>query len=38
MSIDVIDIVRIKDGKIVELWGVPDQLGLMLQTGLFPSP
>jgi predicted ester cyclase len=38
ISIDVIDIVRIKDGKIVEHWGVPDQLGMMLQTGLFPSP
>jgi predicted ester cyclase len=38
MNIDVIDIVRIKDGKIVEHWGVPDQLGMMLQTGLFLSP
>jgi predicted ester cyclase len=38
MNIDVIDIVRIKDGKIVEHWGVPDQLGMMLQIGLFPSP
>jgi predicted ester cyclase len=37
MSVDVIDIVRIKDGKIVEHWGVPDQLGMMLQIGLFPS-
>lgn len=32
--IDVIDIVRFKDGKIVEHWGVPDQLGVMLQLGL----
>jgi predicted SnoaL-like aldol condensation-catalyzing enzyme len=38
MNIDVIDIVRVKDGKIVEHWGVPDQLGMLLQTGLFPSP
>ena len=38
MDITVIDIVRIKDGKIVEHWGVPDQLGMMLQTGLFPRP
>jgi predicted ester cyclase len=34
MSIDVIDIVRIEGGKIVEHWGVPDQLGMMLQLGL----
>jgi len=38
MDITVIDIVRVKDGKIVEHWGVPDQLGMMLQTGLFPRP
>ena len=34
MRVDVIDIVRIRDGKIVEHWGVPDQLGMMLQLGL----
>jgi len=34
MAIDVIDIVRFRDGKIVEHWGVPDQLGMMLQLGL----
>jgi len=38
MDITVIDIVRFKDGKIAEHWGVPDQLGMMLQTGLFPRP
>ena len=36
IDITVIDVVRIRDGKIVEHWGVPDQLGMMLQTGLFP--
>jgi predicted ester cyclase len=36
--IDVIDVVRIEDGKIVEHWGVPDQLGMMLQLGLIPQP
>ena len=34
MTIDVIDIVRFKDGEIVEHWGVPDQLGMMIQLGL----
>jgi predicted ester cyclase len=38
IDITVIDVVRIRDGKIVEHWGVPDQLGMMLQTGLFPRP
>jgi predicted ester cyclase len=36
--IDVIDVVRIEDGKIVEHWGVPDQLGMMMQLGLIPQP
>src|SRR5690242_11221321 len=36
VAIDVIDIARFKGGKIVEHWGVPDQLGLMLQLGLLP--
>jgi len=34
MAVDVIDIVRIEGGKIVEHWGVPDQLGMMIQLGL----
>jgi len=34
MIIDVIDIVKFRDGKIVEHWGVPDQLGMMLQLGI----
>lgn len=36
--IDVIDVVRIVDGKIVEHWGVPDQLGMMMQLGLVGRP
>jgi predicted ester cyclase len=36
IDITVIDIVRVRDGKIVEHWGVPDQLGMMLQAGLLP--
>lgn len=35
---DVIDVVRIEGGKIVEHWGVPDQLGMMMQLGLIPQP
>ncbi|MGD0477934.1 MAG: ester cyclase [Nitrososphaerales archaeon] len=34
MAIDVIDIARFKDGKLVEHWGIPDQLGMMIQLGL----
>lgn len=36
VRIDVVDIVRFKDGRMVEHWGVPDQLGVMLQLGLLP--
>lgn len=37
-TIDVIDISRAADGKLVEHWGVPDQFGLMEQLGLIPNP
>lgn len=36
--IDVIDVCRIQDGKIVEHWGVPDQLGMMMALGLITPP
>ena len=38
MEIDVIDIARMESGKIVEHWGVPDQLGLLMQLDLLPRP
>jgi predicted ester cyclase len=37
MGIDVIDIARFEEGLMVEHWGVPDRLGLLLQLGLFPT-
>lgn len=36
-SIDVMDICRAVDGKLIEHWGVPDQFGLLEQLGLLPS-
>lgn len=32
------DIVRIEDGKIAEAWHIEDNLGLMQQMGVIPSP
>ena len=32
-----IEIFRIEDGKIAELWGEANLLGLMVQLGIFPS-
>lgn len=37
-TIDVIDICRAGDGKLVEHWGVPDRFGLLEQLGLFAAP
>ncbi len=38
VELDVIDIGRFEDGKLVEHWGVADQLGMMLQLGVVPGP
>jgi predicted ester cyclase len=35
---DVIDICRFEDGKMVEHWGVPDQLGMMMALGQVTPP
>ncbi|MGZ3949272.1 MAG: ester cyclase [Flavisolibacter sp.] len=32
-SIDVIDVARIRDGRLVEHWGVPDRFALLMQLG-----
>lgn len=37
VQIDIIDICRIVDGRLVEHWGVPDTLAMMEQVGLFPK-
>jgi predicted ester cyclase len=38
MRIDVFDVLRVADGRIVEHWGVPDRLGALLQIGAARPP
>ncbi len=38
IDITVVDIMRFADGRVVEHWGVPDQLGMLIQLGLFRRP
>ena len=38
VTIDVIDICRFVDGKLVEHWGVPDRFALLHQIGALPPP
>jgi len=38
IRIDVFDLVRVRDGKIVEHWGSPDRLGALVQLGLVRPP
>ncbi len=37
-EITVFDVVRFRDGLIVDHWGVPDQLGLLMQLGHVGRP
>ena len=37
ISYEEIHIVRIAGGKMVEHWGIEDQMGLMQQLGVIPS-
>ena len=36
VEVNVIDIGRFEDGKLVEHWGIADQMGLLLQVGFDP--
>jgi predicted ester cyclase len=36
-EIDVIDVIRFRDGKMVEHWGVADRLGMIQTLGLMPD-
>ncbi|UCD78686.1 MAG: ester cyclase [Desulfobacterales bacterium] len=38
IAVDVIDIFRVADGKILEHWAVADMLGLMQQLGVVSPP
>ena len=38
MSIGVIDIFRLAEGKFVEHWGQTDMMGMMQQLGTIPAP
>jgi ketosteroid isomerase-like protein len=38
VAIDVVDICRFADGKLVEHWGVPDRFSLLHQIGALPPP
>jgi predicted ester cyclase len=38
IRIDVFDVIRVQDGRMVEHWGVPDRLGAILQLGLLKPP
>jgi predicted ester cyclase len=38
MRTDVFDTLRVRNGRIVEHWGVPDRLGTLFQLGLAQPP
>ena len=38
VSMGLIDIVRISDGRVVEHWAMGDSLGMMQQLGVIPQP
>ena len=38
VAFEVFDMVRVADGKVAEHWGLLDQLSLMQQLGVIPTP
>ena len=38
VTIDVMDLTRFENGKVVEHWGVPDRFAMLEQLGLLPPP
>ena|SRR5256885_15340036 len=36
--IEVFDVVRFEDGRVVEHWGVPDRLQMAMELGVIPAP
>jgi predicted ester cyclase len=38
IRVDVIDVVRVRDGRVVEHWGVPGRLGVLALLGLVTPP
>ena len=38
MRTPVFDVIRVRDGRMVEHWGVPDRLGTLFQLGLMQPP
>lgn len=38
VTIDVMDLTRFEDGRVVDHWGVPDRFGMLEQLGLLPPP
>jgi predicted ester cyclase len=38
IEIDVVDVIRFDDGKMVEHWGVADRLGMLQQVGVVARP
>jgi predicted ester cyclase len=37
-SIEVIDILRLANGKVIEHWGISDDAAMMRQLGITPPP
>lgn len=38
VEVDVMDVVRFRDGLICDHWGVADRLGMLQQVGALPAP